>query len=144
MVKSIERDEEDRSFMAVTSTQQAQAYQRAQVETASPVQLVILLYDGALRFLSLARERMLDRDLEARHTYLLKAQRIIAELMSTLDREKGGEVAENLGRLYYFMIQQLVAANLNDQTQPIDTVSEMLRELRAGWAEVERQQGSAV
>jgi len=126
--------------MSAGSSQFAQAYQRAQAETASPIQLVIMLYDGAIRFLSLAREKMDARDLEARHTYLLKAQRVIAELLSSLDREKGGEVAENLGRLYYFMLQELVEANLKDQPQPIDTVIGMLRELRSSWAEVEKQQ----
>jgi flagellar protein FliS len=127
--------------MAVAAPYQlAHEYRRTQVETAPPTQLVVMLYDGAIRFLSLAREKMAARDLEARHTNLLKAQRIITELMSSLDREKGGEVAANLHRLYAFMLRQLVEANLRDRPQPIEDVLGMLRELRESWAEVDRAQ----
>src|SRR2546423_7811272 len=70
-------------------------YQRAQVETASPVRLIILLYDGAIRFCMTGLDAMRRGDLESQHTHLLKAQRILAELMGSLDREAGGEVASN-------------------------------------------------
>jgi flagellar protein FliS len=126
--------------MSAASSQFTQAYQRARAETANPVQLVLMLYDGAIRFLSVAREKMTTEELEARHTNLLKAQRIIAELLASLDKENGGEVAANLSRLYTFMLQELVEANLHDRSEPIETVIGMLRELRGAWAEVESQQ----
>lgn len=124
---------------SASSSPLVRQYQRTQAETAAPLQLVIMLYDGAIRFLSLAREKMVVRDLEARHIYLLKAQRIIGELMGSLDRDKGGAVAENLHGLYAYMLQQLVEANLKDQLPPIDKVIEMLRDLRGTWAAVEEQ-----
>jgi flagellar protein FliS len=115
----------------------AREYQRSQVETSSPVRLVVMLYDGAIRFLSHARERMAEGKLEERHSNLIKAQNIIAELLSSLDIEQGGDVALNLKRVYTFMLQQLVEANLYDKMQPIDDVIRLLRELRESWIEID-------
>jgi flagellar protein FliS len=99
---------------------------------------VVLLYDGAIRFCSLALEAMQAKQLEAQHINLIKAQRIVGELMGSLNREAGGEVAANLFRVYTHMLEQLVQANLHDQTEPIEAVLTMLRELRETWAEVDR------
>jgi flagellar secretion chaperone FliS len=130
--------------MAPTASQQyAREYMRTQTETSSPTKLVVMLYDGAVRFLSLARDKMASGDLEARHTYLVKAQRILGELLSALDFEKGGEVAKNLQRIYTYMLQQLVDANLNDRVEPIDEVIRLLRDLRESWAEVDKAMQAA-
>jgi flagellar protein FliS len=115
-----------------------QQYKRAQIETASPTQLIVLLYEGALRFCAQAREAMLARDLENQHTNLLKAQRILTELMGTLDRKAGGDIAENLFSLYLFMFDQLVHANLYDRVENINTVMKMLEDLHLSWLEVDR------
>jgi len=125
--------------LAAPYQQNAAKYRQAQVETATPAQLLVMLYDGAIRFLSIAREKMESRDLESRHTNLIKAQKIIAELLSSLDMKRGGEVAANLQRVYTFMLQQLVEANINDKVAPIDEVLGMLRELRESWADVAQQ-----
>lgn len=123
--------------MATPATySQAMQYHRTRVETASPTQLIEILYDGAVRFLTGAADHMRDGNLEARHTHLIKGQRIIGELISVLDLAHGGEVAANLGRLYGFMLQQLVNANLHDQEQPIRDVVGMLRDLREAWGAV--------
>jgi flagellar protein FliS len=114
-------------------------YQQAQVETASPTRLVIMLYDGAIRFCMQAIEAMHAKDLEMQNNSLVKAQRIIGELMSALDRKAGGEVAENLFRVYVHLLELLVNANLHDQVQPVETVVHMLTELRESWIQVERQ-----
>jgi flagellar secretion chaperone FliS len=113
-------------------------YQQAQIETASPTRLIVLLYDGAIRFCSLALEAMQARNLEVQNTNLIKAQRILAELMGSLNREAGGEVAENLFRVYSHMLEQLVTGNLHDEPKPVESVLTMLRELRETWAEVDR------
>jgi flagellar protein FliS len=113
-------------------------YQRMQVETASPTQLIVMLYDGALRFASLAKERMASGDLEARHNYLMKAQRIVTELLAILDVENGGAIARNLRSLYAYILKQLVEANLYDDPARIDEALGMLRELREAWAQVDR------
>jgi len=113
-------------------------YRKAQIETASPTRLIVLLYDGALRFCAMAREAMQSRNLEAQHINLIKAQRIVGELMGSLDRKAGGEVAENLLNLYIFMLDQLVHANLYDRIENVDNVMKMLEELRTTWQEVDR------
>ncbi len=115
-----------------------QQYQRSQIETASPTRLVIMLYDGAIRFCTLGQEAMQKRAIETQNTNLVKAQSILAELMSSLDRNAGGEVAENLFQLYTYMLEQLVTANLFDRPAPIGRVIEMLRGLRESWLEVDR------
>ena len=126
--------------LSATYQQHAKQYRAVQAETASPTQLVVMLYDGAIRFLSAAKQGMETGDLETQSRNLLKTQKIICELMSTLDRARGGEIAANLHRIYLYMLEQLVEANLYDRTKPLDNVLEMLRDLRASWAEINLQQ----
>ena len=114
-------------------------YQRAQVETASPTRLVVLLYDGAIRFCSLAVEAMEAKDREAKNTRLLQVQRILSELMSSLDRKAGGEISDNLLRIYTYMYEELVIANLKDRIAPVRQVLSLLLELRETWSEIDRQ-----
>jgi flagellar protein FliS len=118
--------------------QARQQYQRALIETASPTRLIVLLYDGAVRFCGMAIEAIEAKDLEGQNQNLIKAQRILGELISSLDKSAGGEVAENLSRLYVHMLEQLVNANLNDDIEPVKTVQRMLMELRDTWQEVDR------
>jgi flagellar secretion chaperone FliS len=125
---------------AATSYQHARNYMRSQVETASPTQLVVMLYDGAIRFLSLGKERMEARLIEEQNTYLTKAQLILSELISSLNAQKGGEIASNLKRIYIYMIERLVHANMYDDPAAIDEVIALLLDLRESWGEVERMQ----
>jgi flagellar biosynthetic protein FliS len=94
-------------------------YLETAVETASPARLIVMLYDGAIRFINEAAHAMRQRDYEAQNAKLQRAQKILAELISSLDFDKGGEIAENLFRLYTYMYNQLVEANINDQPRPI-------------------------
>jgi len=109
------------------------------VESARPTELVVLLYDGAIRFVTQARALMPDGDREARNTALVKAQRILGELLAALDRDSSEPVVTNLTRLYTYMLRLLVEANLNDRAEPLDEVASILRELREAWSEVDRQ-----
>ena len=81
-----------------------QQYQRAQVESASPTRLVIMLYDGAIRFCTLAQDAMRKRDLDTQNTNLIKAQRIVGELMCSLNRDAGGAIAANLFSIYTHLL----------------------------------------
>jgi flagellar protein FliS len=121
--------------MALTSPYEV--YQRTQVDTASPAKLVVMLYDGAIRFLRQAQAAMQRGDREGQNHCLVRAQRIIAELASSLDLEAGGEIATNLMALYQFMHEQLVIANLQDDVSTVQKVREMLESLREAWAQVE-------
>jgi flagellar protein FliS len=125
----------------------ARAYRNNAVLTASPGQLVLMLYDGALRSLSLAREAF-DRPPEDARRYevinaqLLKAQAILQELQSTLNHEAGGEFSRNLDRLYDYYIRRLMEANLRKQAAPVIEVERLLRDVRDAWAEMLRRGGS--
>jgi flagellar protein FliS len=121
--------------MALTSPYDV--YQRTQVDTASPAKMVVMLYDGAIRFLKQGQAAMQQGDREKQNHYLVRAQRIITELASSLDMEAGGEIAQNLMALYQFMHEQLVMANLQDDVQKVQKVCEMLQSLREAWAQVE-------
>jgi flagellar protein FliS len=121
--------------MALTSPYDV--YQRMQVDTASPAKLVVMLYDGAIRFLKQGQAAMQRGDREKQNDYLVRAQRIIMELASSLDRQAGGEIAANLMALYQFMHEQLVMANLQDDVNKVQKVCEMLESLREAWAQVE-------
>lgn len=115
---------------------QAQEYRKNAVLGASPAQLVVMLYDGALRFIEGGRMAMQAKDLTRQNDQLLRAQKIVVELLSTLDREKGGELADNLASLYGFVLDQLMEANIHDREAPLGNASATLRELRDAWAEI--------
>ncbi len=108
-------------------------YLETAVETASPARLIVMLYDGAIRFVNEAAHAMRQRDYETQNTKLLRAQKILAELISSLDFDKGGEIAENLFRLYTYMYNQLVEANINDSVETLEHVTRLLSELREAW-----------
>jgi flagellar protein FliS len=97
-------------------------YLETAVETASPARLIVMLYDGAIRFINEATYAMQQRDYETQNAKLQRAQKILAELISSLDFDKGGEIAENLFRLYAYMYNQLVEANINDDTARLEHV----------------------
>lgn len=115
-----------------------QEYQKGAVNGASPLQLVIMLYDGAIRFMEAGKYGIEHKDLELQNQNLQKAQRIVMELMSCLDMEKGGEIAKNLLALYSYVLNELVEANVGDKIEPIDRCIKILCELRESWVEVEK------
>ncbi len=115
-------------------------YLETAVETASPARLIVMLYDGALRFINEAIHAIQMRNYEHQNYAFQRAQRILAELISSLDFEKGGEIAENLFRLYTYMYNQLVEANLQDSVERAQHVIQLLSELREAWDTVASQQ----
>ncbi len=121
------------------SRQLHEQYQRVQIETASPTHLIILLYDGAIKFCCRAIEGMQKKDLQLQHNNLVKVQKIVAELMGSLDKEAGGAIADNLFRLYAHMLQELVSANLYDKIEQVENVKQMLEDLRETWQQIDRQ-----
>lgn len=112
---------------------QAQEYRRNAILGASPAQLVVMLYDGALRFIEAGRLAMRAKDLSVQNDRLLRAQRIVSELLATLDHEQGGELATNLAGLYGFVLDRLMQANIEDREEPLDQAAKTLQELREAW-----------
>lgn len=110
-------------------------YQRTQIETASQKQLILMLYDGAIRFLHTAKEGIAREDLELAHNALIRSQAIILELLSGLNQDSG-EITQGLTALYDYFYQRLVEANRSKDTDIIDEVIPYLQELREVWAQI--------
>jgi flagellar protein FliS len=121
----------------------ARAYQTQSILTASPGQLVLLMYDGALRFMAQGRAAFAlpedaPRRIETINTALLRAQAVISELRANLNLDAGGEVAANLDRLYDYHLRRLFEANLRKDEAPLIEVERLVRTLRDSWAEMLR------
>lgn len=112
-------------------------YQEMQVQT-SPERLVVMAYDGALRFLNLGLDAMRRGDRVSQGVNLGKAQRIIVELSNTLDMQ-AGEIALQLDRVYRYLLTQLLQANAGDQPEPVEEVIGLMSGLRESWAQAEQQ-----
>ena len=117
----------------------AQEYRKNAVNGASPVRLVIMLYDGSIRFMESGKQAILARDLPKQNESLQRAQKIVLELMSSLDMSKGGDIAQNLLGLYTYVIEQLIDANVKDLTEPIDESIKIMSDLRESWVQIELQ-----
>ncbi len=113
-------------------------YMETQVQTAPAENLVLMLYDGALRFARQAQVDLAEGRMQDAHNNLTRAQDILGELMGSLNMDMG-EVAENLFRLYEFMQYRLVTANVRKSAEPISDVVQMLGELRVAWEEAIRE-----
>ena len=111
-------------------------YRKAQVETADQRQVMLMLYDGALRFLGSGMKALQERDLEAAHKNLLRVQDIVCELMASLDLEAGG-VAVALYRLYEYSYHLLLQANMKKDIEPLYQVEKLLLEFRDAWKQAQ-------
>ena len=121
---------------AYTASTPSDTYRRQSVMTASPGQLVVMLYDGALRFLLQASTAMRADDNLLCDAKLRRAEAIIDELHLTLDKERGGEIASRLEGIYVFCKRHLIEARIERDAGMIDKVSELLGELREAWATI--------
>ena len=117
------------------------AYRETGVKTASKGRLIVMLYDGAIKELTTAKDKIrLDGrvelyDLDRFNASCIRAQEIITELMISLDTQDGGEIAENLMALYIFFNQELLQANVHRDKKKIVFVLEMMSSLRDSWAQ---------
>lgn len=111
------------------------SYKKMQTDTATPEQLVLMLYDGALKFVTLAEEAFKEKNITKINNYLLRVQAIFTELLTALDKEKGGEIALNLERLYIFFIDRLTEANIKKDPKPMLEIKPLIENLRNSWAE---------
>ncbi len=98
-----------------------------------------MLYDGALKFMDLGAIAMRKRDLHEQNKNLQKSQAIIAELMSCLDLQQGGEVGNNLFGIYAYVYNELVRSNIEDDVAAVEACSQILAGLRSSWSALEQQ-----
>lgn len=121
-------------------------YQETAVTTATAMELVLMVYDECIRCLERAEEAFgLDSPdrIEIIGNNLLRAQDTITELSLSLDLEKGGEISENLSRLYDFMTHHLSQANVRQELKPVLDVKQIMVDLRDAWSTVAEQEPTA-
>ncbi len=105
------------------------------VNAASPEQLMLMLYDGAVRFVSLAIQAIDNGQIDKRSFYINKTSAIVSEFAATLDHNQDAKLAEDLDALYSYMLGRLMDANLKNDPEPLREVKTMLSDLRATWAQ---------
>jgi len=108
-------------------------YRQAAVTTQSKGRIIVMLYDGAVKFLKLAAKAIEEHDYAGKGHYLNKALDIIDELNMSLDMEAGGEISQNLRKLYVFMGGHLGQANTKSDAKMVREVIALLEELNQGW-----------
>lgn len=119
-----------------TAARALNAYKQTDVTSRSPLEIVVLLYDGAIRFLGEAAAAAGRSDKPARTRAVARAQAIIGELQGTLDMSQGGQVAQDLDRLYTYMTSRLLDATARQDDAAIAEVRKLLESMREAWAKI--------
>ena len=109
-------------------------YNNSKILTASPEELTLMLYDGAIKFCNIAIMAVEKNDMEKTHSNIVKVQRIIDEFRATLDRKY--PVAEDFDRIYIYMLQRLFEANIKKDKTILEEVLIHLHSMRDTWKEV--------
>ena len=108
-------------------------YRQNQVSTSSQGKLILMMYEGAIKFANMALISLDQNDIAKKCLYLRKTQDIINELSLALNLEKGGEVAHRLESLYQFMLRELTQANIRSERKTIESVLKVLIPLKEAW-----------
>lgn len=115
-----------------------QKYQQTSVNTASPAELSLMLYNGCLKFMSQAKQAIEQKNIEKKNEYIQRAQMIIQEFMVTLNRDVA--MSEDLMRLYDFIFRKLVDANTHSDLTALKEAEDMVLDLRNTWKEMMQNQ----
>jgi len=111
-------------------------YKQTQITTANQGKLIVMLYDGAIKFLNIAIENMDPKTYDVVNNNIIKAQDIITELLLSLNMEEGGEISQNLFNLYMYFKRELLEANIKKDPEIVNHVLKMLKELRDAWDQI--------
>jgi flagellar secretion chaperone FliS len=117
----------------------AQAYAHTQVQTASSVQVIVLLYDGAISSMKLAQEGMSTLNYQDKARFLDRALRVIGELSASLNMEEGGGIAKDLRRMYEYIQFELTQANLSNEPRRLESPIRCLSVIREAWQNLSSQ-----
>ncbi|MEN9811155.1 MAG: hypothetical protein RLZZ488_2722 [Pseudomonadota bacterium] len=112
------------------------AYQKTQVTTAKPEKILLMLYEGAIKFNKLAILKMKEKNVAEKGKNISKTLAIVSELMNTLDHEKGGQLASDLENLYMFIMDKLIEANMYNKVEELEVVERLLTTLYTAWQDV--------
>ncbi len=110
-------------------------YREVEIETASGLRLVVMLYAGAIKFLNIAKEGIKNKKLDIANNNIIKAQDIVSELMTSLNFE-AGEIAHNLYSLYIYINRRLLEANIEKNSEIINEINHLLSTLKGAWEEL--------
>ncbi|WP_394121084.1 flagellar export chaperone FliS [Planococcus donghaensis] len=108
-----------------------QAYQQNSAMTASPQELTLMLYNGSLKFMKLAKRAMADKKFEEKNTNIIKAQNIVQELRVTLNLDI--EMSVSLGQMYEYMYNRLLEANMKNDLTALEEVETLMIDMRNTW-----------
>jgi flagellar secretion chaperone FliS len=117
----------------------ASRYREVAVKTANPLQLVVMLYDGAIQSLKEAQEHLVTKDIAARGRCINRSVAIVSELQACLNFSDGGGIAHSLDRLYNYMKHQMFKGNLEMNREPLAEVVTLLENLRSAWSDIALQ-----
>ena len=120
-----------------------QQYRATKVQTAGSVDLVVMLYQGAVKFIRLGIDAIERQDASAAHENLVRAQDIIVELLGSLNREEGGQIASQLSGIYDYCFRRLILANVKKDVAPAREVLRIMRDLGMTWQQIALQQRQA-
>jgi flagellar protein FliS len=109
------------------------AYKENAIATQPRGRLIVLLYEGAIKFLKQAQRELAAGNMAGKGEYINKAVAVLNELDSSLNVDDGGEIAQNLRRIYQFVIRHLAEANVQRNPQYIQNVIDCLESLNEGW-----------
>jgi flagellar protein FliS len=121
------------------STRATDAYTETSIETQDQGKLVVMLYEGAIKYLRIAKRELENEDYAKKGEYINKAQDIISELDNSLDMAVGGDLAQNLRALYGFMYGTLSEANAGRDADKIQECIDLLEELHGAWEQAARE-----
>ncbi len=123
-----------------------QTYRELQLRTADPGTVLLMLYQGTIDALKQAMAHLDAKDFAQKGECLLRAHDIITQFVVSLDHDMGGEMTQNLEQLYYYMLDQILQGNINNDRKPLETVVSLLSTLKTGWEEavvVQRKNAAA-
>jgi flagellar protein FliS len=112
-----------------------QKYKTTAVQSASKEKLLLMLYEGAIRFTKHAIKAMEEKNIAEKGQYIGRTFDIVMELNNTLDHKVGGDIATNLEQLYMFIMEQLTKANISNSTEPLKASLKVLENLYDGWSQ---------
>ena len=128
--------------MSVFAHKGANVYRQTEAQSRTPLELVVMLYDGALRFTAQARTAIERKDIRARRDAISRTLAIVSELQSTLDIDKGGAIAKSLDALYVYIIGRLVEGSSKQDLGAVDDARRVLTTLREAWVDIAQPTGS--
>lgn len=120
----------------MTAQRMLSTYRQTEVQSRTPLELVVMLYDGGLAFIHQARAAIERNDIAARRDASTRALAVVSQLQSTLNMEAGGDVARQLDELYSWITGRILAATMDNRVEPLDEAARVLAMLRDSWVTI--------